>query len=365
MEILENIIHPQSLQRIELLSYLATISYMILLPYLGLLLSSTLLSCMFNGKGKTYKNAHYIKLSKDLITIPTFNLYASLALVLFPLFSLMFFYAQIVQASSQLVFDNLFYIVFLIVPALLLIYVYKDSFELSEIAKLVNKNDGVKSTKSEEFSVYNFKSIKLLTNSSRFAFYLLFASSYILIAAITLISDSSRWATSNSISAMLFNEATLISFLYFLSTSFALTSIMALYLYFKPNTKSDESNIEYKNMVKKFFQNTAMIFLLVQPILYTVDLMSIPKVALSKSIFGITVGIMIILLLIVSLLYHMIKDGNLKYRGVIVFLFVGLFALLSIKLQIAFDTSAQLKVKEVINANDANSILLQEKLVMK
>ena len=365
MEILENIIHPQSLQRIELLSYLATISYMILLPYLGLLLSSTLLSCMFNGKGKTYKNAHYIKLSKDLITIPTFNLYASLALVLFPLFSLMFFYAQIVQASSQLVFDNLFYIVFLIVPALLLIYVYRDSFELSEIAKLVNKNDEDNSAKSKEFNVYNFKSIKLLTNSSRFAFYLLFVSSYILIAAITLINDSSRWATSNSISSMLFNEATLISFLYFLSTSFALTSVLALYLYFKPNSNNDESNIKYQNMIKKFFQNTAMIFLLVQPILYTVDLMSIPKVALSNSLFGITILVMIDLLLIVTLLYQMMKNNHLKYRGVILFLFIGLFALLSIKLQIAFDTSAQLQVKEIISVYDAKMVITTEQLGVK
>ena len=135
MEILENIITPQSLERIELLSFLSTLSYFILLPYLGLLLSSTLLSCMFNGKGKRYKNASYIKLSKDLINIPTFNLWASIGIIIFPIFSLMFIYAQIVQSSSQLVFDNLFYLVFLLVPAIFLIYIYKDSFELNDISK--------------------------------------------------------------------------------------------------------------------------------------------------------------------------------------------------------------------------------------
>ncbi|MBU0475968.1 MAG: hypothetical protein KKF62_17620 [Bacteroidetes bacterium] len=364
MEILESIIHPQSIQRIELLSYLATISYMILLPYLGLLLSSTLLSCMFNGRGKKYKNSHYIKLSKDLISIPTFNLFASLGIVLFPLLSIMFVYAQIVQTSSQLVFDNLFFIIFLIVPAVLLIYTYKDSFELADISRLVNKTDETES-KKEEFSIYKFKSIKLLTNSSRIAFYLLFASSYILIAGITLISDSSRWETSNSISSMLFNEATLISFLYFFSTSFALTSILALYLYFKPNSNNDESNLEYQNMVKKFFQNTAMIFLLVQPILYTVDLMSVPKVALSNSLFGISILVMITLLLIVTLLYQMIKNNHLKYRGVILFLFIGLFALLSIKVQVAFNTSAQLQVKEIISVYDAKMVITTEQLGIK
>ncbi|MDA3861710.1 MAG: hypothetical protein PF445_10825, partial [Melioribacteraceae bacterium] len=227
MEILESIIHPQSAQRIELLSYITTIAYMILLPYLGLLLSSTLLSCMFNSRGKRTKNSHFVKLSKDLISLPTFSVYASLGLVLLPLFALMFTYAQIVQTSSQLVFDQLFFLIFLIVPAVFLIYIYKDSFELSDIAKLVGKTKETEDNKEDEFNIYNFKTIKLLTNSSRISFYLLFAASYILIAAITLISDSSRWETAVSISDMLWNEATIISFLYFFSTSIALTSVLA------------------------------------------------------------------------------------------------------------------------------------------
>lgn len=354
MEILENIIHPQSIQRIELLSYIATISYMILLPYLGLLLSSTLLSCLFNGKGKKYKNSHYIKLSKDLVTIPTFNIYASLGLVLFPLLSIMFVYAQIVQTSSQLVFDNLFFIIFLIVPAILLIYTYKDSFELADIARLVNKTNEIESEK-EVFSIYKYKSIKLLTNSSRIAFYLLFASSYILIAGITLISDSSRWETASSINDMLFNASTLISFLYFISISLALTSVVALYRYFQPESNKQIIDSQYGKMIKKFFLNTSMIFLLVLPVLYLLDLMSVPKVALSNSLFGISIVVMIVLLLIVTLLYQMMKNNHLKYRGIILFLFIGLFALLSIKVQVAFNTSAQLQVKEVLKTYDASA----------
>ncbi len=365
MEILESIIHPQSVQRIELLSYMTTIAYMILLPYLGLLLSSTLLSCMFNGRGKRSKNAHYIKLSRDLITLPTFNLHASLGLVLLPLFALMFTYAQIVQSSSQLVFDNLFYLIFLIVPAVFLIYIYKDSFELSDIAKLVNKTKESESNKDDEFGIYKFTTIKLLTNSPRLAFYLLFAASYILIAGITLISDSSRWETAVSLSDMLWNDATIISFLYFFSASLALTSVLALFLYFKPGSYNETSDRKYSDMMKRFFLNTAMIFVLVLPILFTLDLMSVPTIALSNSLFGISIGVITILLIVASLLYQMLKDGELKYRGVTLLLFIGLFALLAVKVQVAFDTSAQLQVKEVIKAYDAHSAELQEQLGMK
>lgn len=365
MEILEGIIHPQSIQRIELLSYLATISYLILLPYLGLLLSSTLLSCMFNYRGKKYKNAHYIKLSKDLISLPTFNLFASLGIVLLPLLTLMFTYAQIVQSSSQLVFDNLFYLIFLIVPAIFLIYIYKDSFELSDISKLVNKTKESESDKNEEFSIYNFATIKLLTNSSRLAFWLLLISSYIFIAGISLISDSSRWESVTSLSDMLLNEVAVISFLYFFSVSLALTSVLALYVYFKPGSYHEVSDRKYSDIMKKFFLNTAMIFVLVQPILYAIDVMSVPSVALSNSLFGISIGILIVLLIIVSLLYYMIKEGELKYRGVVLFLFIGLFALLAMKIQVGFNTSSQLQVKEVIKTYNVQSVEIQEQLGIK
>ena len=101
MEFLESIILPQSAQRIELLSYLTTISYMILLPYLALLFGSTLLSCMFNARGKSYQNAHYIKLSKDLISLPTFNIYVSFGLIVLPILILMFYISKLEMKKDQ------------------------------------------------------------------------------------------------------------------------------------------------------------------------------------------------------------------------------------------------------------------------
>ena len=362
MEFLESIILPQSAQRIELLSYLTTISYMILLPYLALLFGSTLLSCMFNARGKSYQNTHYIKLSKDLISLPAFNIYASLGIVLLPIFTLMFAYSQIVQVSALLVFDNLFYTVFLLVPAVALVYIFKQSFELQEISNLVNKTKEESSNRNAEFSIYNKKIFMALTNSSRMAVYLLFASSYILIAAIKLMSDTSSLAETTTLSDMLFCESTILSFLYFLSVSFALTSVVALFVYFKPNSYYEVSNRKYADTIKRFFLNTAMIFVLVQPIVYAIDVMSIPKAALSSSIFGISAGVLAILLIISSLLYHMIKYEELKYRGIVLLLFIGLFALLAAKDQAAFNTSSQLQVKKVIKAYEAKTVEVKEQL---
>ena len=365
MEILESIIQPQSLDRIELLSYLTTIAYMILLPYLGLLLSSALLSSIFNSRGKSYKNIHYIKLAKDIIALPTFNLFASLGLVILPLFVLMFTYAQLVQSSSQLVFDNLFYLIFLIIPSIFLMYISKGSFALKDITKLVNKTKESDTDKEVEFKFYKSWKFKLLAISTPVAFLLLLLASYILLAGISLISDSSRWETVTSLSDMLWNEATLISFLFFLSVSFALTSVVALYLYFKPESYHDKSDRKYSDLMKKFFLNTAIIFVIVQPLLYALDVMSVPSIALSNSLFIISIGVITLLLIIVSLLYHMIKENELKYRGIVLFLFIGLFALLAMKVQVGFDTSSQLQIQKIIKVYEVQSAEMEEQLGMK
>ncbi|MEN8194718.1 MAG: hypothetical protein ABFS12_17995 [Bacteroidota bacterium] len=365
MDFLESILLPQSSQRIEILSYLITISYMILLPYLALLFGSTFLSCRFNARGKSSNNAHYIKLSKDLISLSAFNIYASMGIILLPLLILMYSYAQIVQQDVSVVFENLNYTIILLIPAVVLVYIFKRSFGLSDIAKLVNKTKDDSTNRDEEFSVYKSPIIKALTNSSRIAVWLLFASSYILIACIKTVSDSSSMNEITSLSDMLFRDQTIISFLYFLSLSFALTSASALYIYFKPNSYYEVSERKYADIVKKFFLNTAMIFVLVLPLIYAIDVMSIPSIALSSSIFGISIGVLLILLLISSLLYHMIKYKNLNYRGLVLLLFIGLFYLIAAKEQAAFNTSSQLKVKKVVKAFEAKTIEMKEQLGLK
>jgi hypothetical protein len=355
MEILENIINPLSIEKIALLSFISTLAYIILLSYLGLLLGSTLLSCMFNVRGRKYKNSHYIKLSKDLMALPALGLFNSIGLIVLPLLIIIFVFVQIVAEQSYLVIYNLIYLVFLLVPAIFMVYIYKDSFELSDISKLVNKTKDETSNKSEEFSIYKFSTIKLLTNSSRLAFYLLFISSYILISGINLMSDSSQWENISSFSEMIFNSSAVILFLEFLSISFSLTSIVALYIYFKPGTYHDMSERKYSDMMKRFLLNTSIIFLLVLPILFLLDVMSVPQVALSNSLFALSVGVLIILLLIVSLLYYIIKENRLEFRGIILFLFIGLFTLLALKIQDSFDTSAQLQIKSILKSNIGNS----------
>ena len=64
---------------------------------------------------------------------------------------------------------------------------------------------------------------------------------------------------------------------------------MILYKLYKPGSENANIDTDYSKYVKKFSLNTAIIFTLAQAILYTVSLTAIPKVAISNSIFLISI----------------------------------------------------------------------------
>ena len=348
MEILENIALPQSALHIDLLSYLIVLTLLLLLPYISVLFGSTLLSVMFNRKGRFYANTTYIKFSKKLIDLVTFNKSAAIGFTILPILSLAFIYTQLLQNTGADVYDNLIFAIVILFSALILIFTYKYSFHLSDIFYLI---DGEKTNDVQEFQVYKEKTNSLLQNSGPIGFLFLTISIYIVIGAIKYTSDSTNWGD-NSLSNLIFSAPTLISFLYFISLSMAMTSVSILYIFFKPNSEYSKNPTDESKYIRDFALRTGMIFTLVQPILFMLDLFSVPKIALSSSLFGIAIFILVLLLLLASLYYFMLRDGDLKFRRGALVLTLLLFVFISVKDQAAFDTSSQLQITNLISDYD-------------
>ena len=127
MEILENIALPQSALHIELLSYLIVLTLLLLLPYISVLFGSTLLSVMFNRKGRVYANNTYIKFSKNLIDLVTFNKSAAIGFTILPILSLAFIYTQLLQNTGANVYNNIIFAIVILFSGLIFKKVKKDS----------------------------------------------------------------------------------------------------------------------------------------------------------------------------------------------------------------------------------------------
>jgi cytochrome c len=350
MNFLENIALPQSFQQLELLSYLSLLTLIIMLPYLGLLFGSTLLSVMFNRKGKVYQNNIYIKFSKELIDLVTVNISSAFALGLLPLLSMAFILTQFMQGSGSDIGENMMFSVVLLFSAIISIYTFKGSFQLGSVDKLCSSNKWNDKSLSENFDFYKKNNLNLILRSGPIGLILLAVSIIIFISAFNFASNSSRWGSEVTFFQMLFTPENFIAFISFISISFVLTSILLLYKLFKPGSIHEKTSSDYSKYVKKFSLNTAIIFTLAQVILYAVGLMSVPKVAISNSLFFISIFIIFFLFILTVVLYYMIKDSHLKYRNNALFIMFILFFLVSLKEQIAFDTSSQLHNK-VLNEN--------------
>jgi len=223
MDFLDKLAIPQSLHHIQLLKYMLVITYVILLPYLGVLLGTTMFSVMYNSKGRRLNNPIYIRFSKNLIDFLTQNKVMVLGLGVVPMLSAMFCYAQLLSNSGVGVSENIFFSILIFIAAAISIYIYKYSFHLKDVLKLVetknlstdNQDDKV----VDDFMFYQNSTNRMLIRSGSYGLILLLVSLYIFVGAMQLAGDSSRWGEGISIFNILLSASTFIYFLFYLAAS--------------------------------------------------------------------------------------------------------------------------------------------------
>jgi hypothetical protein len=62
MEFLDNLVLPQSAEHLKLINYLLVLIFFLFIPYIGLLLVTSILSLIYRGKGKRGGNDLYTEL---------------------------------------------------------------------------------------------------------------------------------------------------------------------------------------------------------------------------------------------------------------------------------------------------------------
>lgn len=345
MDILKNIVSPQSPTNVLLLKYLLFLTLMILLPYLSVIISTTLFSIMHFAKGKKTGNRNYLIFSSELVGMFTKNKLMALALGVLPLLSLMFLFSQLLLSADVNVNSNLLFTLILLLVALIYLYTYKYSFRLKNIFNLVNIEEAANNNLVKEFEDFQKSNSKLLSKSGTIGFILLVIVVYLLVGVLQLVTDSSKWISDNSIFHILFSTNTLIYFLFFISFSFAITCAVIIFKYFR--REAEPRDKDYLEYVKTFSLKTGLIFTFIQPLLFVLSVLSIANSSLSFSIF-IAAGIALGLMLIISIIFYiMYKESKTNLGGSAVFVFLLLFSVIIYKDQLAFDTTSKTVIREL------------------
>jgi hypothetical protein len=99
MDLLKHLAIPQSVEHFHVLVVIGGLMSVILFPYLGFLLGSSVLSYVYNRKGTTERNHLLTQFAKDLVDITLVNKSLPTILALIPSFGLVFVLAQIDRKS--------------------------------------------------------------------------------------------------------------------------------------------------------------------------------------------------------------------------------------------------------------------------
>ena len=341
MDELNSLVFPQSPNHLMLLEYLFFLTLLLLLPYLSVIMGTTLFSIMQFSKGNKDGDRNRLIFAKDLIDIFTVNKVMSIALGIIPIISLTFILAQLLYSSNLNFTSDLLFTLILFAVSLVYVYTYKYSFKLKNIFNLVNVDDISNQNVINEFEGLQKSNAKLLSKSGLIGFILLLVVAYILVGIFKYISSA---ATENTLFDLIFSTNTFLYFLFYIAFSISITCAAIIFKFFKTGTKNYSP--EYLNLVKNFTLKTGLIFTFIQPLLFVISFISSPNSSLSFSIF-ITGGITLALMLIISVMFYlMYKDSQTNLGGATVLVFLLLAASLIRADQLAFETKNQVNLYE-------------------
>jgi len=350
MDLLDKLVLPQSSHHMVLIKYLLVLSNMLLVPFLSILTGSLIFSLFFKRRAEKTNNKLAYRFAKELVDLVTFNKSAAFALGIVPLVSSAFGYAQLLHLSNVNVTNFLFLAALFLLAAMVMIFTFKYSFHFKDIFKAADeKGVGTTDFEKEEISKYSTNTRELNKKTGVIALYLTIFSVYFYIGAVQLAIDAERWQPNTNVISIIFSLSTLVNFLQFFVGSLALTSIVILYKYFRPNSeiKGEE---EYFDYIKKFTLSNSLVLTIAFPLMVALGTVVKTKIALSFMVFAYSAAVILLLLFISSLIYLMLKESHLRYSLAVLFMYIMVFALLIIKDQYAFDTSTK-KQFEILSAN--------------
>ncbi|MCF8240787.1 MAG: c-type cytochrome [Melioribacteraceae bacterium] len=342
MEFLDKLVLPQSEHHLHLLEYILMLTLILFLPYLSALTGSTLLSVWFNKKGRRSGDAKYLRFSKSLIDLVTFNKSITFGLGIIPILSAMFCYAQLLHLGETSVSLSLLFSLITFIISVIAVYAYKHSFHLQDLLSLLkneNKDENIDESTKSEIDNYRWKNANLNKRSGLYGIIFLFITAYLFIGAMELASESNRWGSDYPFLNIIFSLSTFTYFLYFILLSIAVTSAIVLYTFFRPNADHNIFDQDYLGFVKNYALKSGLISTITLPLFILLNIISTDGNSLSFGIYLIAVLAFLLLMLISIFYYIMIKESSAKYSSSVVFMLLIFFSFMVIKDHSAFNTS--------------------------
>lgn len=366
MEFLDKIVIPPSANHVLLVKYILTISFVLFIPYLGMVLGSSFLSVYFNRQGRRTGNPVFTRFAKDVIEKLTFARNAKYALGIIPMLSISFGYAQLLFEAKTITMSIMALSVLLVTIGLVTVYRYRSTFLIEDVLNSYKKIFDINTVSSGNESVEQIKDYEenLLSSSSRLGTigsYILLTGAYIFIGCAALASNPPEWGNVNNILQIIFSWNTIFSFMYFLASAGVVTGGGILFFFFKWNGGLPDMDESYGKFVKAIAGRLTFASVIFLPFLMLIKFLYLPGAAQSQSLFIYMLLTFVFVLILCNLVYSMVRNSDIKYVTPIFVLIYVVFTLGILNDQIAFGSAITDQTREVVEKSEA----LEKEVKMK
>ncbi|MDD5361772.1 MAG: c-type cytochrome [Ignavibacteria bacterium] len=353
MNIFDQFVIPPSQEHVGLLTVMQIISLLTFLPFAGIMLGASSFSLFFNSKGKRSGNPLYTQIAKDIIDKLIVGKAAGFALSVLPMISIVLVYAQMLNGAKVITVSMLFLSLILFIVGYVFIYNYKSAFQFEHILNAAKKDEV-----SDEVKSYENKIVYMGARYGTWGIFVLLVSMFLFTSGVTLASKPGIWNSVDNILKLIITPSIWVNFAYFLSSSAAITGGAILYFFFVWQGGVRPGYTEYNEAIKKFSIITALVGVLVQPLFIFANVLFLKAANASSGVY-VFAGLSLLAVLIISnLLYHIYKNSEINFSGIVFFLIFVLFAFTIIKDQLMFRNAAR---EHLIVLNMKAEELAQEK----
>jgi len=257
-----------------------------------------------------------------------------------PVFTITIIYAQFLYGAKVISVSLFLLSSILYAVSFIFIYNYKNTFQIENILKIfktvANKES---SALPAEVREYEDNILKSNIRYGNLGMWLLIIASFLFIGSFTIASNPGDWQSITGILNILVSGTIWLNFLYFISTSFAISGGAILYLFFIWQGGLKGMEDRYKSLAQKTGIYVALISSLIQPLFLILNFINEPQAGLTGSNFFLTGFSIVSILLVCNFLYAALRNSEIKYAGATFFLIFLTFLFGIIQQQMAFGNS--------------------------
>lgn len=269
-------------EHLKLLNVLSVMILMVHLPYIGMLIGSTLLSVHCLVQDKIEPSARVRRLAGDLAHLVPTNFAVYLMLGIIPLPTLMLVYSEWFYQTSFQLFHYFTYITVVTFIGLVFVYIYNRT--------MAQKNPNF-------FFAMNIGGLGIL---------LLIGAYYVFVNVIAMTFRPESWPLTWTPVPVLFEANSFARFILFMVICFALTGLGILFFWF--NWQKRDFDPAYRKFVRSFGLIISSATILLLPLLIIWDVMTRPENSYSVGVFSFSILALFFLIFISFSLYKFISQ---------------------------------------------------------